>query len=287
MNIHDALKAFEIYDGKYKREEMEFAVANREEITPYLLSILENISEDPEKYMYDDYYAHIYAFILLGYFREPRTNDIVIKIFSFTEEVIEPLFGDLITSDLKSVLFLTCNGSVEKIKSLITNRNAYGYCRTYAVESLVYAVGDGVVSRKEVLRLLSSLFTEDEFDLFPDFLGLVAADICDLSPDQETMKIIAESYNNGLVPSGIIGFGKFEKAISKGEARSLEIIREKIKENMPDDIHGYMSCWACFDKKDNLLYSQSGSFSKSALRNKKKRTRKSKNAKKKKKRKKR
>ena len=61
MENHDAnakvseiLASFEMYDGKYKREQIDAAISLKEEITPHLIEILENVLSDPEKYAAND-----------------------------------------------------------------------------------------------------------------------------------------------------------------------------------------------------------------------------------------
>ena len=53
MEISEILKSFEIYDKKYKRKEIDAALNQREEITPHLISVLEKVLRNPEKYAED------------------------------------------------------------------------------------------------------------------------------------------------------------------------------------------------------------------------------------------
>ena len=100
-----------------------------------------------------------------------------------------------------------------------------------------------------MLKFLSTQFSGDEADGLSDYWGLVASYICDLTPDDETLEIIRHGYETGLINPGMIGYEEFEESVKIGETRSLEILKEKMKQDMPDDIHKYMSWWACF--KDN------------------------------------
>ena len=43
---------------------------------------------------------HIYAFILLGYFKETKAYKPIVDLFSLPKGLIDPLYGDIITEDL-------------------------------------------------------------------------------------------------------------------------------------------------------------------------------------------
>jgi hypothetical protein len=42
-NITEILETFKIFDGNYKREQVDAAIELKEEITPFLIKILENV----------------------------------------------------------------------------------------------------------------------------------------------------------------------------------------------------------------------------------------------------
>ncbi len=62
QRIQEILEAFKNFDGKYKRKEIDDAIQLKEEITPYLIEILEGVLADPEEYTEkEDFpYDHIY-----------------------------------------------------------------------------------------------------------------------------------------------------------------------------------------------------------------------------------
>jgi len=73
LSINEIITSLEVFDGKYKWEEVEAAIAHKNEIVPRLLAILENVLANPEKFAEDDNYSgHTYALMLLGHFRNPK-----------------------------------------------------------------------------------------------------------------------------------------------------------------------------------------------------------------------
>jgi hypothetical protein len=254
MEIHEILQAFEIYDREYKRSAIDAAIARREEIIPHLIGVLENVLKDPEYYADRDrnYFAHIYAFILLGYFQETKAHDVIVDLASLPVDLPSELFGDSITGDLPIVLLRTCGGRIDRIKELILNKDAYEYSRGSALQALTYAVIEGYVTREEVLAFYQGLFTGDEASDTDSFHDALAICIHDLYPE-ELMATIEKAYEEELIHPGYIGFGEFTKVLKTGKEKCLEKLRAQVERQQINDIHGYMDWWACFKQQGETL----------------------------------
>ena len=122
--ITEILEAFKIFDGIYKREQVDAAIELKEEITPFLIEILETVLANPDEYIdNDERYDQIYSLMLLGHFKESKAHNLIIDLFSLPDEMPHELFGDLTTSDLPTILLRTCGGSLERIRSMASNKN--------------------------------------------------------------------------------------------------------------------------------------------------------------------
>ena len=245
--IKEIVQALDFYDRKYEREAVDKAVALKEEITPVLIDHLKMLLTDYGKYEADDHYAHIYAFILLGHFRETRAHDVIMDIISLPEHVVDNFFGDMITEDFHWIIYATCGGSIDRIKQLVLNRYANQYCRGAGMQAIVHAVADGVIERSDALEFFSNLFAEDYADPGTQFWNEAASSICDLFPS-ELMPIIEKAYENGLIWPGYISYKEFLRTLASGKERTLEKIKDKLKEDMSRDIHSRLSWWACFNE---------------------------------------
>ena len=220
--ITEILEAFKIFDGIYKREQVDAAIELKEEITPSLIEILENVLADPDKYIENDnQYDHIYSLMLLGYFRESKAHNVIIDLFSLPGNTAHELFGDLATSDLPTILMRTCGGSIELIKSMASNKDADDYCRVSALNAMAYAVVENIASREEVISFFGTLFTGKETDEDSNFWSLLANFVCDLYPE-ELMDTIEKAYDDNLIASGMIQYEHFNKALEDGQERCLE-----------------------------------------------------------------
>ncbi len=248
-SINEILEAFRVFDGKYKREQVDAAIELKDEITPHLIKILENALADPNPYIQNEnLYDHIYAWMLLGHFRESAAHRLIIDLFSLPDGIPHDLFGDLATSELPIILLRTCGGSIQQIKSMASNKDVDDYCRISALNAMAYAVVEGIASRDEVISFYGTLFTGDETEEDSDFWGLLANFVCDLYPD-ELMGTIKKAYDNGLIYSGIIGYQDFKRALVDGKEKCLERLKIDLERQSLDDIHDSMSWWACFNEE--------------------------------------
>ncbi len=250
--IQQILAAFGPFDGVYQRQAVDEAIALQEEITPHLIHIVEDVAVHPLDYLNADSMAPTYAVMLLGYFREVRAHPALIKLFSLPQVALEPLFGDLITEDLSMILYLTCGGSLEQIKTLVLNQKAYEYCRSAASGAMVYAVIEGVADRSEVLAFFGSLFTGNEAEPDSVFWSSIAGDIYDLYPE-ELMEVIRRAYDRELIDPMYIGLDSFEEALQEGQEKTLAQTREQMQRCSFDDLHARMSWWAMFEAETELL----------------------------------
>jgi hypothetical protein len=257
IKIEEILASFELFDSKYQREQVEAALEQKQEITPHLITILEQVRDNPQKYVEnEDYFAHLYALMLLAHFRAHEAHQVIIDLFSLPDPIPESLFGETVTEDLPVILLRTCNGSLEEIKSLIFQKNAYQFCRGSAIRAITYAVVEGLISREEALSFLGSLLTGDEAEPDSVFYGEVACCMCDLYPE-ELMDKVREAYKSKLIPSFYIDLNSFHVALRQGKEKCLARLREEVARRTLDDIHESMSWWACFHPEKSGLFSPS------------------------------
>lgn len=244
------MAALDFYNGVYEREAVDKAVELREEITPVLIDHLKMLLEDYGKYETEDHYANVYAFILLGHFRETRAHDVIMDIISLPEHVVDNFFGDMITEDFHWIMYATCGGRFERIKQLVLDKNAYAYCRSAAMQALVHAIADNTLERAEALEFFGNLFTGDEAEEETDFWNDAASSVCDLYPS-ELMPIIEKAYASGLIWPGYISHEEFLRTVEVGKDRTLEGAKTKLDSVLSRDIHSRLSWWACF-KEDEI-----------------------------------
>jgi hypothetical protein len=153
MEITEIIEKLRYFNGKFPQDAVEAAIAHREEITPALLGILEEVADRGASVdETGDYIAPIFAMLLLAQFRETRAYPHVVKIALLPSDDLEGLFGDFITGNLDSVLASVCGGDLDGIKSVIECETADEWARTAAIDSLVAMVGVGLLNRDLVVE---------------------------------------------------------------------------------------------------------------------------------------
>ncbi len=245
-HIEEILEALEFSDGVYQQDAVTAAIAHREEIVPHLIDVLEQLAADPDPFLADpDYYLYIYAFMLLGHFRETRAHQAIVDAFSLPDDITEELFGDLITEELSLVLYNTCGGDFDRIKALVLDRQANVYARGAAMEALVYAVAQGLLPRTDVVAFLGSLFTGDEAEPDSPFWGLMAYQALELHP-LELMPVLLAAFSAGLLTEVFVDARDLDSALATTAEECLAKVRRRMEDRSVDDLHGRMSRWASF-----------------------------------------
>lgn len=252
VEISAILQTLERFSGNYEREAVDAAIAHREEITPYLIDSLEKLAANPTNYLEDlEYYLYIYGVMLLGHFRETRAHQTIVKVFGLplTGDELHKLFGDIVTAYLPTILFNTCGGSFDLIKSLVLNRHADDFARGSAAQALLYGVAAGQLPRHEALTFFSTLFTGEEAEPSSPFWGLIGNCILDLQP-QELAPLIKEADERGLLDGVMFDDDDVSRALSLSVDKCLKRVRQEMERDSLDDLHQEMSSWSSFQNKE-------------------------------------
>ena len=221
------------------------AIARREEVTPRLLKILEDIDRDPEMWLADKAgMLHIWAFYLLALFRETRAYPLLVRIFSRPGEFAFELAGDVPTQDLGRMLASVSGGDTSGMRDLIENEQANEYIRSVAMEGMVSLVTTGQRTREEVMAYFLQLFHKLERKPGGQWDGL--ANVCaDLWP-QEAITELEKAYEEELVNPGSIAWQDIEQALALGQQGALRQARHR--EPLITDLARDMSWMECLYK---------------------------------------
>lgn len=231
---------------EYPREAIGQALQYEKDLTPHLIAILENLLSDHKSFMKrEGFFGHNFAMSLLGHFGNQDAHEVIVKIMALPRDVLDHLFGDMITEDFPRILYQTCGGRYEKIKELVLNKKADEFVRGSAMKALVFGVLLDDLPRSETLVFFRGLFTGSESRDSSHFWCAAASCVYELYPE-ELMDTIQDAYERGLIWPGYIGVETFDKALSKDQSSFLRNMKQHLKLGIRDDFHGYMSWWACF-----------------------------------------
>jgi hypothetical protein len=256
MEIQVLINSLATFDGKYKRDEVDEALSRRDEITPMFIENLQGVLKDPDKYLKDpNNFSHIYSVMLLGHFKEKRSHEVILSLFSLPNDMPYELFGDLTTDNLPVILLCTCDSCFDGIKELVLNKKADEFCRGSALRAMTYGVVNGSISREEVLSFFENILNNRQSEYPSHFFDEMAANICDLYP-QELMGLIKDCYEDGYIHPGYIDIESFESALKAGKESCLKKLEMDLERSSLEDLHERMSWWACFQEGDEPFIQQ-------------------------------
>jgi len=248
----EVVASFDEFTGKYKRDEVEEALTLQEEITPLLLAVLDKLTADPEGYAAGDHYAETYSVALLAHFREKSAHLPIIRAFSIPDEQRAYIWGDMLTETLPALLCRTSGGDYSHILEIVRNRDAYTFLRSSAMEALKLGIVCGDLSREEGIALFATLFDESLAKPGDYFWGSLVCDLLDLYPG-ELIAEIRDLFTKGFVFEGDVGLEEVERTIAKGFDAVMLELEERREWRLPEDVHDYLSWFACFQEKSQSL----------------------------------
>lgn len=271
--IDRILQAFDRRPLRYCRAEVDEAVTLRDEITPRLLAVLEDIATSPEDYDPNSL-AHDYAVALLAHFREPKAHLPIIRAFSIDDESLEDIWGDLTTETLPILLVRTCAGNLDAIKMMVLDEETAEYVRWSAVSALSMAVFHGIAPREEVIGFLGGVFQHLDPERDDTFHAMIVDALTDLWPG-EHFDAIKTAWDKRLIDPSIIDIADVEDAQETPKEEWLQRERERLEKSTPESVHDYISWFACFsDERHEPSPDDAQSARETASRQKKKAKRK-------------
>lgn len=250
--VEAVLKDLDCNPGYFPRETLEKAVALRERITPYLLDILRETVRHPEKRAEeDDYFAPIFALMLLGQFREPKAYPLVLKLLRLPEETLEALVGDSFTEDVDRVLAAVCTDDRAPLIALVEDRAVPTLCRSVALSAIPFLVSADRLPRDEAVRIFQRLFTRLERSKSAPWGELVSCCL-DIHPG-EVIGDVRRVFEEGLVDPSYVGADEVEEALAVSPADAIAAMKRDSRS--PDvNVLADMKDWECFESYDDVLH---------------------------------
>lgn len=246
MDVEAIVAKLEALDGKFPREALEAAVANRDATVPKLLQILERANEDPHALVdQPENMAHIFAMYLLAQFREKRAYPLITELFSLPGEMCFDLTGDVVTEDLSRILASVSCGDDRLIKELVENESANEYVRHSAIRALVTLMANGEKTREEIADYFRSLFRGGLMRIPSLVWGGLVGCCLDLN-FREMREDIDLCYEEELVDPFYISPEDVEEELDVDEIPSAESLGSSGRYTLITDTIKDTDWWSCF-----------------------------------------
>lgn len=243
MEIKEIITELEKEDGDFPVEAIREALAQKEAITPHLLSILENtIAQTKAVLKREDYFGYIYAMFLLAQFREAKAYPLVIKFFSLPEEITWELTGDILTEDLGRILASVSNGDIEPLKEMIGNSELEEMVRAAALDAFLILMISGEVSRETVISYFRELL-QGKLDGDSTLVWNHLAVSCVNLYPEELLEDLKTAYAKELVDGEFISFEQVEEAYASGKEEVLEWLTQNPEYTLITDAIADIGKW--------------------------------------------
>ena len=232
--------------GVFPRHALRAAVAQQEEVTPYLLRSL----EDPKRALHrlaeqDGYMLPFYAFFLLAQFREERAYPLIVNFFAQPGDRVLDLTGDFVTEDLGRVLASVSGGDTGPMQTLIENSRLNEYVRPAAMGGLVTLVVEEIIPREQVIAYFRTLFRGGLEKTYTYAWDALVSECYHLYP-KELMPEIRQAFADDLIDEMFIDLPWIEKVLDEGKPETLARLRDNSHYRFVTDTIREMEGWYAF-----------------------------------------
>ena len=155
MNLNKFIDSISTIPYRKLDNEIDFALNNREQVTPELIKLLQNKSRPIKDD--DENVGHRFALYFLAVFREQEAFPLIIEFLHKLDE--GQINEDL--ENMPNILASTFNGDLDLLYQLIEDDDAYHFSRISALESLVVLVLTNQVKRKVVIDYFKRLLNHN------------------------------------------------------------------------------------------------------------------------------
>jgi hypothetical protein len=245
MNTEKTLDDLKYNTGVFPRQAVKEAIANREQIAPRLLKVINEAKSLQLELYQDNYMLHIYAMYLLAQFREEQAYPLIVDFFAIPDPIVMDSTGDVVTEDLHRILASVAHGDTTLIKSLLENDKANEYVRSAALKTLLTQMVQGELTREEVVAYYQSLFRgglEREPSCVWDDLVWYSADLY----PEELMEDIRQAYKDNLIESTCIRLEDVEEALARAKETMIAELYGDSRHQFVENVIEEISWWACF-----------------------------------------
>lgn len=245
--LEDILEDLRYLTEGFPRAAVEAALLRQAEITPILLTFLEDALLEYEE-LDDNDVGHLYALYLLAYFREKAAFPLIIKIASLPDDWPEFLLSDTITESLHRIMGSVYDGNIKLLQELIENKNANTWSRNAALRALLVLVKAHQIERDWVIHYFKQLFDHPSF--VHDEEGMAITHLTSVASDlypAELCEEIERAFARDQVDTQHLDMKWINSVVSLGkEAALVKYLYKGHYHDLINDVAEEMQWWACF-----------------------------------------
>ncbi len=195
---------------KLKRSIIEEIDKNSKKYIPEFLQILKQESENPQdpnsRVEKNDY---LYAMYFLARDRVVEAEQYILKLFSRDGNYLNILTGDMIFTDIPSILASVFSGDLTKYKEAILNQKGNEFARAGILQAIAILTYNNKVEREKINHFYKELYYELEKE--PIFVYCILVQSSALIFNKLHEREIRKIYKNHLVDEIYIPLKEIEE----------------------------------------------------------------------------
>ena len=247
MTSEEILTALAVPEG-FPRDAMIAAGDHRDTMVPAFLDLVHRLTRArPEAPADDDVAAFLFAFYLLGEWRETQAYRPLTRLLRRESDFLDLLLGDAITEGTSRVIAGVFDGDLAPILEVIEDPRADMFVRIQMIDALVFIARDRPQAAPEVKRYLEH-FHRAAFEK-PDLLWEAWGFAVAVLGLEELEPAVVQLYTDGVIPhqaSRVEDFRRaLREAVETGRSSRFDRSRRPMRiESAVDELSG----WYCFSE---------------------------------------
>lgn len=249
----------------YKREAVDALVVNAEAVTPQLLALLDDILDDAPAAIArigGDFDA-LYALVVLAYLRCEAAHERFVALARLPRDPFEALVSGFLTEGFSAALVLTCGRDLSAVRDLLRDAAVHEYLRAQAADAMVLAVHEGWAERGEVLDELAALLARGDLAEPGSYVWTgIGHAMLHLQP-REHVDALEAALEDGRIEAIAFGRADIARSLSTDDEMADRL---RTFHSLRDDVHAWLSWWACFEENEELWRQRTESLRKRMLK---------------------
>lgn len=236
-----------VENGKFPKKELEEIIANKEEAIPELLQVVDQFIDDPSIASDNhDYFGHLYAFFLLGQFKEQTLFPKLLQLLHWSEQELDRTIGDFLTEGSGRILASVYNGDLDALKELVENVDCDEYARGQAICAITILMLYEQLDREDIISYYQKLLKDEK--MTPYLFAELIMSACDLHLD-ELFEDIQWAYEKGLVDTWVVNLDGVKNDMTLDKEIKLESSKSNPHKKYIDDTIEELQWWHIFNQK--------------------------------------
>ena len=166
LSVNDIMEIFAMPIDGVPAEAIKASSMHQIEVVEGIMDVLQDISVNGETYYKEKSYSHIHeiGLYLLAEYRYKDAFDVLMKILSGKEDVIEYFYRFVLSEDMPRIIASLYSNQEKEVFDFISNKAYYAYSRAAYLDALAILVQNDLMDEEKVIGLVKELLANASVD---------------------------------------------------------------------------------------------------------------------------